>query len=126
MDTLSDEAALEMIAEREGLDDVVGASKKPLPLIGGFVSGKDSSKKRSAEMADLGEVERRAAKLREVTAQQTAAAASDGGGDDEIDIDDEEEEEEQMPAPTPPVKAVSEKTVPAAVFGGLATSSDQQ
>jgi len=116
VETLGEDAALEMIAEREG----VTVEKKP--LVGGFVQGK----KRTAEMADLGEVERRAARLREATAPAPAA-----GSDDEIDIDDidgnEEEEEEQAP-PLPlsakNVKGVSEKAIPAAVFGGLAASAN--
>jgi len=124
VDTLTEESALEMIAEREGVE----VDKLNQPLIGGFVSGK----KRTAEVADLGEVERRAARLRQVTgAAESGASAAAGGGDDEIDIDDidgnEEEEEKQAPPPLPPstknVKGVSEKAIPAAVFGGLTASS---
>ena len=122
VDTLTDEAALEMIAEREGLDGVEGMKK---PLIGGFVQGK----KRSADAADLGEVERRAARLRQATGaaddgDQAAGAA--GGGDDEIDIDDIDDAEEEQAPPQPSmknVKGVSEKAIPAAVFGGLAAAS---
>lgn len=107
-ETLTDDAALEMIAEREG----VIVEKKP--LVGGFVQ----SKKRTADMADLGEVERRAARLREVT-----AAVASGG--DEIDID-EEEEEDSEPAPiiAKHVQGVSEKAIPAAVFGGLTATGN--
>jgi hypothetical protein len=110
VETLSDDAALEMIAEREG----VVVEKKP--LVGGFVQ----SKKRTADMADLSEVERRAARLREAT----AAVASNGG--DEIDIDEEEEEEDPDPAlPVAKyVQGVSEKTIPAAVFGGLTATGN--
>jgi pre-mRNA-splicing factor SYF1 len=110
VETLSDDAALEMIAEREG----VVVEKKP--LVGGFVQ----SKKRTADMADLSEVERRAARLREAT----AAVASNGG--DEIDIDEEEEEEDPESAlPVAKyVQGVSEKTIPAAVFGGLTATGN--
>ena len=120
LDTMTEDAALEMIAEREG----VSVEKKP--LVGGFVSGK----KRTAEVADLGEVERRAARLREA-----AAVASGGGGGDEIDNENEdddeaaaEEEEELVPAPprTNIVKGVSKKVIPAAVFGGLTASGNSQ
>ncbi len=109
VETLTDDTALEMIAEREG----VIVEKKP--LVGGFVQ----SKKRTADMADLVEVERRAARLREVT----AAGASNGG--DEIDID--EEEEDSGPARssmTKHIHGVSEKAIPAAVFGGLTTTGN--
>jgi len=128
VDTLTEESALEMIAEREGVE--VDSRKKP--VIGGFVSGK----KRTAEAADLGEVERRAARLREVTggsgvdgggAAESSAAAEGGGGDDEIDIDDiDGNEEEEAPA-TPSaknVRGVSQKAIPAAVFGGITASGD--
>ena len=124
LDTMTEDAALEMIAEREG----VSVEKKP--LVGGFVQGK----KRTAEVADLGEVERRAARLREAAA--VASGGGDGGGGgDEIDIDDEdddeaaaEEEEELVPAPprTNIVKGVSKKVIPAAVFGGLTASGNSQ
>lgn len=80
VETLSEESALEMIAQSEGVE--VESNKQP--LIGGFVQGK-----RKAEVADLGEVERRAAKLRQVTAAQGAQ----DGGDDEIDIDNIDDEE---------------------------------
>lgn len=130
VDTLTEESALEMIAEREGVE--VDARKKP--LIGGFVSGK----KRTAGAADLGEVERRAARLREATggdgvggaaASGALAAAGGGGGDDEIDIDDIDGNEEEKEAPPPPsgmnnIKGVSQKVIPAAVFGGITASGD--
>jgi pre-mRNA-splicing factor SYF1 len=128
LDTMTEDAALEMIAEREG----VSVEKKP--LVGGFVSGK----KRTAEAADLGEVERRATRLREAAAVAfggSGGGGGGGGGGDEIDIDDEdddeaavEEEEEQVPAPpkTKIVKGVSEKVIPAAVFGGLTASGNSQ
>ena len=60
--------------------------------------------------------ERRAARLREVT----AIVGDDGG--DEIDIDEEEEENISVPeraSITRHVQDVSEKEGPAAVFGGL-------
>ena len=120
METLTEEATLETIAEREDM-----AVEKDRPVVGGFVKGK----KRTAGMADLGEVERRAARLREATAGDEDAAPVSGAGDDEIDIDDidgEEEEEEPVPPPSlvaKNVRGVSEKAIPAAVFGGLAAAS---
>lgn len=111
VETLSEESALEMIAKSEGVE----VDSKKQPLIGGFVQGK-----RKAEAADLGEVERRAARLRQATATQ------DGGGD-EIDIDDINDDEEDNNAPSTSnygdSKGVTEKAIPAAVFGGLTTSS---
>ena len=78
VDTMTEDDAMEMIrqeAEREG----VSLEKKP--VVGGFVQ----SKKRTTDtMLDLGEVEQRAARLRE------AATAAAGGGGGEIDIDDED------------------------------------
>jgi pre-mRNA-splicing factor SYF1 len=105
VETLDEESALRMIAESEGVE----VEKKQ--VIGGFVA---STKKRTAE--DLGEIEKRAAKLRQITAAQT----------DEIDIDDIEEEEPQQttqPKRSTPTN-VQEKVVPAAVFGGLTTGKD--
>ena len=72
--------------------------------VGGFVQGK-----RTAEIKDLEEVERRAAKI-----ARHIGGGSDvgGGGGDEIDIDDDDETE---------IKDVETKAIPAAVLGGLAT-----
>jgi len=117
VETLTDEGALEMIASQEGVD------LQEKPLIGGFVQGK-----RTAEMADLGEVERRAARLRQATGAVTNNAIATNGADDEIDIDDiEEEEEEETPTPAGKVgvKGVKEKAIPAAVFGGLAAGGNK-
>ncbi|EED93449.1 predicted protein [Thalassiosira pseudonana CCMP1335] len=110
VDTLTEESALEMIAEREGIET------EKQPVVGGFVQAK-----RTADMADLGEVERRAARLRQATGAQNVSA-----GDDEIDIDDVDEEgEEPQQAPrTSNVGGVSTKAVPAAVFGGITTCGD--
>lgn len=112
VETLTEESALEMIAKSEGVD----VDNKKQPLIGGFVQGK-----RKAEVADLGEVERRAARLRQAT-----ATPEDTGGD-EIDIDDigDDEDEEPSNSSTGNMKGVSEKAIPAAVYGGLAPSSDK-
>jgi len=109
VEALTEESALEMIARSEGVE----VDSKKQPLIGGFVQGK-----RKAEVADLGEVERRAARLRQAT-----AAPSSGG--DEIDIEsieDDDEDEEEVPSNgvDNSAKGVSEKAVPAGVFGGLA------
>ena len=111
VETLTDDAAMEMIAEREGMT----LDKKPV-VVGGFVQ----SKKRTAE--SLGELEERAKKLREVT-----TAANVGGDDDEIDLDEEEEEEEENQFHQPPAsstKNVTEKAIPTAVFGGLTTAGN--
>ena len=119
VDTLTEESALEMIAEREGVE----LDKRP--LVGGFVAGK----KRTADVADLGEVERRAARLREATASGGGnTEAAPAGGDDEIDIDDlDEEEEEEAPPPSKSnVSGVSERAIPAAVFGGLTASGNSE
>jgi len=130
-DTLTNEEALNMIANREGVN-----VHEPQPRIGGFVQGK-----RTAEMADLGEVERRAARLRQATADRltTATAAGNGGENDqdEIDIDEEDDETDDNGPPPPPtgedaaerrddaggVRDVSTKAIPAAVFGGLAQAT---
>ena len=106
VETLDEESALKMIAESEGVE----VEKKQ--VIGGFVSS-TTTKKRTAE--DLGEIEKRAAKLRQLTATQQT---------DEIDIDDIDEEEEETPAPkTSTATNVQEKAIPAAVFGGLSTEN---
>ncbi|KAL7473942.1 hypothetical protein ACHAXS_014309 [Conticribra weissflogii] len=118
VETLTDEGALEMIASREGVD------LQEKPLIGGFVQGK-----RTAEMADLSEVERRAARLRQATGAVTNNTVATTIANDEIDIDDIEEEEEEAPAPAADksgVKGVKEKAIPAAVFGGLAAGGNNQ
>jgi pre-mRNA-splicing factor SYF1 len=122
LETMTEDAALEMIAEREGV------SLEKAPLVGGFVQ----SKKRTAEVADLGEVERRAARLREAAAAANIVVAVGGGNGDEIDIDNEEDddveeaEEKQLPTTrsTKNVESVSEKVIPAAVFGGLIESGN--
>jgi pre-mRNA-splicing factor SYF1 len=80
---LTDDEALAMLAAEEG--------EEPLPKanVSGFVQAK-----RPAEMKDLDEVERRAAKLRKVTAGLVAASQDkqlDKGYEDEIDIDDDED-----------------------------------
>lgn len=112
VETLTEESALEMIAKSEGVD----VDSKKQPLIGGFVQGK-----RKAEVADLGEVERRAAKLRQLT------AAPGTTGDDEIDIDDIDDDEDEEPSNSSTVnpKSISEKAIPAAIYGGLAPSIDK-
>jgi len=127
VEVLSDQAALEMIAAREG----VNASEKP--RISGFVQGK-----RTAEVADLDEVERRAEKLRRATnsiAVEGGVSSGKEEGGDEIDIDDieddEEEEHDELGGETEEqektssdnhVSNVSTKAIPSAVFGGLAST----
>lgn len=118
-ETLTNEEAIHMIAEREGVE----IPDKTVP-VQGFVEGK-----RKAEVAQLDEVETRVAKLRKATAmaEMQEPAQPEEGGDDEIDLDDlEEEEEEAMDSPkanTQAVRDVSTKAVPAAVFGGLVSES---
>lgn len=107
VENLDEESALKMIAESEGVE------VEQKQVIGGFVA---STKKRTAQ--DLGEIEKRAAKLRQITTAEPAG--------DEIDIDDIDEEEEKPPAPKKRATAtdVQEKAIPAAVFGGLTTGKD--
>lgn len=136
-ETLSNEDAMKMIAQREGVELNPGTS-----TISGFVAS--SSAKRSAQAASLEDMEERVAKLRKATAtsdQKDDDAEGDGdeididelvdelgGDDDEIDIDDEDEEDDDDGeakdgiADTPgqeKIQDVSTKVVPAAVFGGL-------
>jgi pre-mRNA-splicing factor SYF1 len=122
---LSNEEAMSMIANREGMEVQKQTTSS---TISGFVSGS----KRAPEVTDLDEVEQRVAKLRKATAGTAAPAnesnADAGGDDEEIDIDDvddddDEEEEEKTPAAAS-VKDVKTKTVPAAVFGGLSNEAE--
>jgi pre-mRNA-splicing factor SYF1 len=132
MENLSNDEAMKMIAEREGVE----YDPQPKAPISGFVASK-----RSAETAQLGDVEERVAKLRKATAAASSSTENhnqDGGDDDndEIDIDallgeegDEENEQEENEQPSKPVQAakdVSTKAVPAAVFGGLAKMADSE
>eukprot|EP00957_Ditylum_brightwellii_P103354 7876427-Ditylum_brightwellii.AAC.1 len=128
VEVLSDQAAFEMIVVQEG----VNASEKP--RISGFVQ-----EKRTAEVADLDEVERRAEKLRRA-ANSTAVegrGVSSGKeeGRDEIDIDDIEDdkeedddelggeaEEQEKTSSDNHVSNVSTKAMPSAVFGDLAST----
>lgn len=120
-DTLSNEEAMRMIAEREGveLDPQVTS---PATGVSGFVGAK-----RTAGAAQLDDVEERVAKLRKATAE-AAVQPEINDDEDEIDIDDdmageqEEEEEEEGAA----VKDVKTKAVPAAVFGGLAKLAEDE
>ncbi len=123
---LTNEEAMEMIAAREGVD--APNSKETTTGPGGFVHAK-----RTAEIKDLDEVERRAAKLRKVTSTFVAATASKEENkqpvdnyDEEIDIDDEEEEDgdEQISdedGADVSIQNIKTKAVPSAVFGGIAT-----
>ena len=117
-EALSNEDAMKMIAEREGMEyDQRAANSSTLS---GFVSGK-----RTAEAANLEDVEERVAKLRKATAGLTESKddADEGDGDaDEIDIDDledDDEADENEEESSKPVSNVQTKAVPAAVFGGL-------
>ena len=82
-ESLTNEEALAMIREREG-EEIEERSENN---IDGFVPAK-----RSAEISDLDEVERRAAKLRKVTAQVVNATSNNQFEDEEeINIDGEED-----------------------------------
>ena len=120
---LTNEEAMEMIAAREGVEDV---SQQDKSRVSGFVQGK-----RTAEIKDLDEVERRAAKLRKVTSSFVAASNNANGddveddNDEEIEIDDDEEEEDEIEETTIESNSgshnIKTKAVPSAVFGGLAS-----
>jgi pre-mRNA-splicing factor SYF1 len=119
-DTLSNEEAMRMIAEREGVELDPRATA---PSVSGFVSAK-----RSAGAAQLDDVEERVAKLRKATAEMSEEKDEPADADedaDEIDIDDMDEEEEQEEGHAEAVKDVSTKAVPAAVFGGLAKLAEE-
>lgn len=126
---LTNEEALEMIAEREGVE--LNENEK----VSGFVQ-----QKRQSEVTNLDEVERRAAKLRKVTAGIVSASDNreenngddeidldDDDGDDEIDLDDddgdedEEEHTKQVTNQNTGLHGVSTKAIPSAVFGKLAS-----
>jgi pre-mRNA-splicing factor SYF1 len=120
-ENLSNEEAMHMIADREGVE----IPDKTVP-VQGFVQGK-----RKAEAAQLDEVENRVAKLRKATASvETQEPAQPEEGDDEIDIDDFDDEDEEGMDPsnanTEAVRDVSTKAVPSAVFGGLAPESQSE
>jgi pre-mRNA-splicing factor SYF1 len=110
--TLTEEEALKMISEREGVKHTT------LPSISGFVS----SSKRTAAEANLEDLERQAARLRHATtAMATSRAVTEAPVDEgEIDIESEEEEEEELgEKPQDTVNEVTTKEIPSAVFGGL-------
>ncbi|KAL3945527.1 MAG: hypothetical protein SGBAC_000351 [Bacillariaceae sp.] len=110
-ETLSNEEAMRMIAEREGVELEPEQTKE---AVHGFVGAK-----RSAQAASLGDMEERVAKLRKATGTEPTT----NDDDDEIDLDDLDEDEEEAEKEAPPSKSiqdVSTKAVPAAVFGGLA------
>jgi pre-mRNA-splicing factor SYF1 len=117
-EALSNEDAMKMIAEREGMEyDERAAISSTLS---GFVTGK-----RTAQAANLEDVEERVAKLRKATAGLTES--DDGSGHtgdeidaDEIDIDDlGDDGDEKHEKSSKAVRNVETKAVPAAVFGGL-------
>ena len=138
-ETLSNEDAMKMIAEREGVKLNPNTS-----TISGFVPG-GSSGKRSAQAASLDDMEERVAKLRKATAMADQNKDDD---DEEIDIDelvdelegdaddvhDEHTESEatnntasmtdnNTDNQVDKIQGISTKVVPAAVFGGLVKDS---
>ena len=135
VETLSDAEAMRMIANQEGveIDDHL-----PKTSVAGFVAGK-----RSAAAASLEDVEERVAKLRKA-ASAPVEPDDDDANDEEIDIDDIDAEIEEAAAEgaaaveaaaatelesTPKatgktLRDVAIKSVPAAVFGGLAPSTN--
>ena len=142
VDTLTNEQAMQMIAEREGVEmDATahsGATGTGSGTLSGFVS---ASKKRPAPAAQLGDVEERVSKLRWAAAAAAVAQGGDGDDDeDEIDIDDlvdeleggggDEGEDKEVVTETETepsvVRNVSTKAVPAAVFGGLANMAEKK
>lgn len=135
-ETLSNDEAMIMIAEREGL-----ALDPSTSTISGFVGA--SGNKRSAQAASLDEMEERVAKLRTATAttpasttvEQTDENEEADADADEIDIDDELDEDEDQNGKEASddksenatvIRDVSTKAVPAAVFGGLAEEAESK
>jgi hypothetical protein len=131
-EALSNEDAMKMIAEQEGMQ--IDQKNVNTGTLSSFVSGK-----RSAQAANLEEVEERVAKLRKATAGATETKdvenGGDGGGDaDKIDIDDkldnddeEEDDDDNEPeAKSSSVQNVATKAVPAAVFGGLVGNDNKK
>jgi len=110
VEPLSDDKALAEIAAREGV------KMNEQPRIGGFVQGK-----RTQEMKDLEEVERRAAKIAR-RIEGNAGAVVGTGRDDIIDLDDDDySENDASQAGVPVTNAnVETKAIPASVYGGLA------
>ena len=109
-ENLTDEQAIAMIKAREGVEN---EDKEPMS---GFVQAK-----RPAQVQDLDEVERRAAKLRKVTASLvTATSQNRADNDDEIDIDDDNNSSDGDEQSSMKIKEIQTKELPATVFGGLA------
>jgi hypothetical protein len=112
---LTEEEALEMISEREGV------KHKTLPSISGFVS----SSKRTAAEANLEDLERQAARLRQATSSATVKTTSVSEApidDSEINIESEDEEDEEGETYVEAHNTVSNvtmKEIPSAVFGAL-------
>ena len=118
VENLSNEEAMQMIAEREGVE--LEPQAQP---ISGFVS----ATKRSAQAAKLDDVDERVSKLRKATMGDSNAVESTTNEDtDEIDLDDldEDDDEPKGVTETSAVHDVSTKVVPAAVFGGLAKMAE--
>ena len=115
VDTISQEEAMRMIASEEGVD----VEETPKTAVAGFVSGK-----RTAPVANLQDVEQRAAKIRKATGAVEADAAA--GDEEEIDIDDidAEIEEAATEGAAAAVQGVVTKSVPDAVFGSLAYEAE--
>ena len=133
-DTLTNEEAMRMIAEREGVElEPQAVAPREAGGVSGFIGG---SAKRSAGTAQLDDVEERVAKLRKATAESSLQeeptnhppATIDDEDEidiDELDVDRDEDENANQDLAVTAVKDVNTKAVPAAVFGGLAKLVDK-
>jgi len=132
---LSNEVAMKMITQRDGIDMDSSTS-----VVFGSVAN-SSSGKRSAQAASLKDMEERVLKLRKATRTLDQKNASDEidinelldeieGDADEIEIEDGDDESEdeandnnENDGATEKVQDIITKVVPAAVFGGLAKNT---
>ncbi len=124
-DTLSNEEAMRMIAEQEGVE-LEPEFSAATSNVSGFVTTK-----RTAGIAQLDDVEARVAKLRKATAAATASVTHEDVPEttddaDEIDIDDNNnDDDDEIKKDVTLFSEVSTKAVPAAVFGELAKLADE-
>jgi len=122
MNPLSDEQAMSMIADQEGVEYHHQSQQNDKSRVSGFVA-----QKRKAGDAELEVVEDRVAKLRKATAGVNMVEEDEGRDEDndEIDINDLEEDDDEAAATliSRPIESVKTKVVPASVFGGLLAAS---